>query len=241
MSDPYHAKLSSPVKSGAIWLHELASSSYTRTTPKSSNPCDGAATANILPSFESPTFFPNPSSWPSPRRSSPTLSQLVVDALYSRTRTRPPNGAPSVPSADGAPIATLLPSKEIETDSAENWNAASPCKSTSSPPSNPQPQPTGLGGGGNGGGGAAGDGDGGGNGGGDDSVTDVHDSSPQHVHSGFGSQHSLFVPTAPPTSHVSDAVSVFPAPHPTPIPSATQPVHAHAVFRVPPASSTHPL
>jgi hypothetical protein len=49
-----------------------------------------------------------------------TLTQLVVSASYSRTRTRPPNGAPPVPSADGAPIATLVPSNEIETDSAEN-------------------------------------------------------------------------------------------------------------------------
>ena len=68
-----------------------------------------------------------------------------------------------------------------------------------------------------------------------------HGSSPQHDHSGCCTQHRLFVPAAPLASHASDAVSVSPASHSTPSPSATQPVHAHAVFRVPPASSFHPM
>jgi hypothetical protein len=89
--------------------------------------------------------------------------------------------------------------------------------------------------------GGAGGGAGGGNGGGDDAVTGEHDSSPQHDHSGCCTQHRVFVPSAPSTTHASDAVSISPASHPPPAPSATQPVHAHAVFRVPPASSTHPL
>ena len=113
--------------SAPTWVHVPPLSAYTRTWP-ASVPVPSLSIAPIatrVPSEDIDTEYPDQSSAASPSMSAPTW--VHVPPLSAYTRTCP--ALLPVPSLYGAPIATRVPSEDIDTESPDQSAAASPSMS----------------------------------------------------------------------------------------------------------------
>ena len=120
---PERSVPASPSMSDPTWFHTPLLSAYTRTWSLPPQSVRGAPIATRVPSDDRDIENPDSSYAAPPSMSDPTW--LHVPPLSEYMRTWPLSYVP-VPSLKGAPIATRVPSEDIDTD-RPNWSpAASP-------------------------------------------------------------------------------------------------------------------
>ena len=129
---PNWSPAASPSISSPNWFHDIPFHLYTRTCPESVlvPSLYGAPIATIVPSPDNDTEYPKLSPPLSPSISLPNWTHNDVVLLYSYTRACP-ESVPLMPLFFIAPIATLVPSFDNDTEYPDSSLPLSP--SISSP------------------------------------------------------------------------------------------------------------
>jgi hypothetical protein len=125
---PELSSASSPSMSPPIWVHVPPLSEYTRTWPRLAS-FSVAPMATRVPSADIDTVRPAASPAASPSMSPPIWVHVPPLSEYTRTWPRLSDVEPLVPSFHRAPIATRVPSEDIDIDLPDSSPAASPSMS----------------------------------------------------------------------------------------------------------------
>jgi hypothetical protein len=125
---PAASPAASPSMSPPTWVHVPPLSEYTRTWPRLAS-FSVAPMATRVPSADIDTVRPAASPAASPSMSPPIWVHVPPLSEYTRTWPRLASFSVAVPSFHEAPMATRVPSEDIDTDTPDQSPAASPSMS----------------------------------------------------------------------------------------------------------------